>query len=318
MKTSRVALNRRTGEGRRVLENLSMPKKEQPFREQISGRMPPGWARFALIWGLVLLLCLTLTPLEPVPAATPAPAACPAAGKVLEELQYRVDVWIWREALNAKVIFRETAPGRYRAELSGRTQGFLSLITGNWGGALSTEMEYSQGKLKPLVYREISNRRGKHKVMEYRFDYAHNKVELWKKDKDDTLTKKWEGKLKGPMYDPLTFFYNRRLTGKPLGSKGGETMKFQGIPYPEPDEIVLRVGTKTPQGRKIMLELGNRVFKGERSQVYAYLDSEGVPTKAWTQVLKFGEIDIELLPGGKRLNKQEMNQALDQAAAGRP
>jgi len=294
-----------------------MAKKAPQLGQSIT-RPPTGWTRLALVWALVLLICLPLASPELVPAATPAPSYCPPAGKVLEELQYRVDVWVWRDALNAKMIFQEIAPGRYRADLTGSTQGFLSLVTGNWGGALSTEMKYSQGKLQPLVYREISDKRGKNKVMEYRFDYANNKVELWKSDKDNKLTKKWEGKLKGSMYDPLTFFYNRRLTGKPLGSKGGETLKFQGIPYPEPDEIVLRVGDKSPQGRKIMLELGNRIFKGERSQVYAYLDSEGVPTKAWTKVLAFGDINIELLPGSKRLNKQEVTQTLDQARAQRP
>ena len=284
-----------------------MAKNRQPQRRRISSDPGPlGGARFALLWGLLLLVALALTVPMPAPAATPTPAVAPQVGKVLEELRYRVDVWIWRDAINAKVIFREVAPGRYRAELNGQTQGFLSLVTGNWRGALSTEMEYSQGGLRPLVYREISKKRGKNKLMEYRFDYAHNKVELWKSDQDNTLKKKWETTLKGPMYDPLTFFYNRRLTGKSLGEKGGESVEFQGIPYPKPDNIVLRVGDKTPQGRKIMLELGNRIFKGERSQVYAYLDSEGVPTKAWTQVLKFGNIDIELLPGGKRLDKQKM------------
>ena len=295
-----------------------MAKKASQLGQSIT-RPSAGWARVALLGALVLLICLSsFTFPEPAPAVTPAPSACPPAGKVLEELQYRVDVWIWKNALDAKVIFKETAPGRYRAELTGRTQGFLSMVTGNWGGALFTEMQYSQGKLQPLVYREISNKRGKSKTMEYRFDYTKNKVELWKSDNDNNLAKKWESTLKGPMYDPLTFFYNRRLAGKPLGSKGGETLKFQGIPYPEPDEIVLRVGNQTPQGRKIMLELGNRVFKGERSQVYAYLDSEGVPTKAWTQVMKFGEIDIQLLPGSKRLNKRDVTQTLDQARAQSP
>ncbi len=286
------------------------PNPRQPTRP-ITGPPHSGRAQCSLVWGLVLLVFLTVTPLKPTPAATPAPAYCPPVGKVLEELRYRVDVWIWQDALNAKMVFKEIAPGRYLAELTGRSQGFLSLITGDWGGVMSTEMKYSQGKLKPLVYREVSTKRGKNKTMEYRFDYEQNKVELWKSNKDNKLTKKWESDLKGPMYDPLTFFYNRRLTGNPLGSKGGATLKFRGIPYPKPDEFVLRVGDKTPQGRKVMLELGNRIFKGERSQVYAYLDSEGVPTKAWTQVLKFGDINIELLPGSKRLNKQEVTQAPD-------
>lgn len=271
--------------------------------------------RFALIFGLWVLVTLALSLPEPAPAATPVPPPAAPVGKVLEELNYRVDVWIWQDALKAKVVFLEVAPGRYRAELNGRSQGFLSLITGDWGGSLSTEMVYSQGKLRPLVYREISNKRGKKKLMEYRFDYVQNKVELWKQDKEQKMVKRWETTLKEDMYDPLTFFYNRRLTGNPLGAKGGETMKFQGIPYPKPEEIVLRVGTKTPEGRKIMLEMGDPVFKGERSQLYAYLDADGVPTKAWTKVMRFGDVDIKLLPGGKRVKKEEVTPAPDQARA---
>jgi hypothetical protein len=269
-----------------------------------------------LVWFLALgaaVLAVTLPGLSP--AAVPAPASSPTPAKVLEELDYRVDVWIWREAVKAKVVFQEVTPGRYRAEIKGRAQGLLSLLTGNWQGSLSTDMEYAQGKLRPLVYREASRKGNAHRLMEYRFDYAQNKVELWKQEKDKPLGKRWETSLNGPMYDPLTFFYNRRLTGGGLAAKGGENVKFQGIPYPKPDEIVLRVGSQTPEGRRIMLELGNRVFKGERSQIYAYLDSEGVPTKAWTQVGMFGKVDIELLPGGKRLKKEEVQGSPERTLA---
>jgi hypothetical protein len=276
-----------------------------------------GRIQLALIFGLWALVILALPLSEPAPAAAPAPSPAAPVGKVLEELNYRVDIWIWQDALKAKMVFQEVAPGRYRAELNGYSQGLLSLITGDWRGSLSTEMVYSQGKLLPLVYREISSKRGKKRVMEYRFDYAQNKVELWKSDKDQKMVKRWETTLKENMYDPLTFFYSRRLTGNPLGAKGGETMKFQGIPYPKPEEIVLRVGTKTTKGRKIMLEMGDKIFKGERSQIYAYLDNDGVPTKAWTKVLKFGEVDIKLIPGGKRVKKEEVTAAPDQARTGR-
>ena len=151
--------------------------------------------------------------------------------------------------------------------------------------------------------------------MEYRFDYAQKKVELFKTDDQGKMTKHWETSLNGPMYDPLTFFYNRRLTGAAANEKGGESVKFQSIPYPKPDEITLRVGDQTPEGRKIMLDLGNRMFKGEHSQVYAILDPDGVPTKAWTQVMKFGNVDIKLLPGGKRLNKAEVAKGPGQPQA---
>jgi hypothetical protein len=284
------------------------------YRKNISklspGAGPSQGSRLALLVVLAALILVLALPL-PTPASTSGPE------KILENLHYQVDVWIWRDALQAQVVFREMGAGRYRAEIDGHTQGLMSLITGNWQGRLSTDMEYSQGGLKPLVYREISYKKGKKRVMEYRFNYAQKKVELWKQEGDGAMTKRWESNLTGPMYDPLTFFYNRRVAGKPLGEKGGENLKFQGIPYPKPDQITLRVGDKTSEGRKIMLELGNRIYKDERSQVYAYLDAEGVPTKAWTQVGKFGKVDITLLPGGKRLKKEEVTKAPEQAQAGR-
>jgi hypothetical protein len=276
---------------------------------------PSPGSRLALIIGLVTLVLALALPL-PAPATVPAPAPASSPGKILEDLRYQVDVWIWHDAVNAQVVFREVAPGRYRAEVDGRSQGLLSLITGGWRGRFATDMEYSQGGLKPLVYKEISYKKGKRRVMEYRFNYAAKKVELWKQEGDGAIAKRWEGDLTGPMYDPLTFFYNRRITGQSLGEKGGENLKFQGIPYPKADPIVLRVGDKTSEGRKIMLELGNRIHKDERSVVYAYLDKDGVPTKAWTQVGKFGNVDITLLPGGKRLNKAEVTKTPQQAHAG--
>ena len=287
-----------------------MGTKLQKISGGASGPSYPGWSRVALVLTFLVLVLALAWPM-------PVPAAEAGLGKVLEELHYQVDVWVWQDAVRAKLVFREVGPGRYRADLDGQSQGLMSMLSGNWQGSLSTEMEYSQKRLQPLVYREVSNKKGKKRVMEYRFNYAQKKVELWKSDDRGTMAKRWETSLTGPMYDPLTFFYNRRLTGASLGEKGGESVKFQGIPYPKPDEITLRVGDKTDEGRKIMLELGNRLFKDERSQVYAILDPEGVPTKAWTQVMKFGNVDIKLLPGGKRLNKEEVTGAPSQAQARR-
>jgi len=280
-----------------------------------SGSGPYRGNRLALVLGLVALVLALALPL-PAPAAVPTPAPTSSPGKILEDLHYQVDVWIWHDAVNARVLFREVAPGRYRAEIDGRSQGLLSLITGGWRGRLTTEMEYTQGGLKPLVYKEISYKKGKKRVMEFRFNYAAKKVELWKQDGDGPMAKHWEADLTGPMYDPLTFFYNRRIRGQSLGEKGGENLKFQGIPYPKADPITLRVGDKTSEGRKIMIEMGSRIYKDERSVVYAYLDNDGVPTKAWTQVGKFGNVDITLLPGGKRLNKAEVTKAPQQIRAG--
>ena len=224
-----------------------------------SGGGPSLECRLALVLVLVALVLALALPL-PALAAVPAPAPTSSPGKVLEDLRYQVDVWIWHDALKAQVVFREVAPGRYRAEVDGRSQGLLSLITGNWRGILTTDMEYSQGGLKPLVYKEISYKKGKKRVMEYRFNYAAKKVELWKQEGDGPAAKHWEGDLTGPMYDPLTFFYNRRIKGQSLNEKGGENLRFQGIPYPKPDPITMRVGGKTSEGRKIMIEMGSRIY----------------------------------------------------------
>ena len=131
-------------------------------------------------------------------------------------------------------------------------------------------------------------------------------VELFKWDSDKkVLTKRWQTELNGPMYDALSFYYNQRVKGMSFG-KQGETLKFQGIPYPKPEDIILRIGPDTPQGRKIMVTLDNRIFENERNQVYAFLDQDGVATEAWTNVLRFGRITSKLLPGGKRLNNGEV------------
>jgi hypothetical protein len=220
-------------------------------------------------------------------------------GKVLEELRYRVNIWMWPDAVKTRVVLRELAPGRYQAEMSGTTQGFLAVLSGNWQGSLSTEMIYANGKLLPLVYREASQNRRRKTLKEYRFDYDQKKVELWTLKKDGSLKKRWETTFTEPFQDPLSFFYNRRLDGDPMSLKG-KCLKLKGIPYPKPEEIVLRVGERSPEGLKVMVEIENRVMENERLQIYGFVDDDGVPTRAWTRVLLFGRVNAELLPESKK------------------
>ena len=263
--------------------------------------------RYPIIFLAVALGVMTtaLLPERTEPAA-PGKTKPAAAGEVLEDLRYRVDVWVLQDAISARVMFKRLQPQRYLAEVKGRAQGLLGLISGQWQGVYSTEMTFAQGKFLPVIYREESQHRGKKNLNEYRFDYENKTVELYKWDSDKkTLTKRWQTELKEPMYDALSFYYNQRVKGMSFG-KQGETLTFQGIPYPKPEDIILRVGPDTPQGRKIMVTLDNRIFENERNQVYAFLDKDGVPTEAWTNVLRFGRISSKLLPGGKRLNNGEV------------
>ena len=247
---------------------------------------------------LVLILCLAW-----LAGATPQAESKDPAGEILEELHYRVDVWILKDSIPAKVTFKRLASGRYRAEITGEAKGLLGLISGHWRGSYSTEMAFRDGKLAPLVYREESWSGKKHHLMEYRFDYEHNRVELYKPDKKKGLVKKWETPMKGAMHDGISFYYNQRLGLMGMGSEG-EVFNFPSIPYPKPEEITLRMGPVTPEGRRVMVSLKNPALEKERSEVYAILDGDGVPTQVWTWVLRFGKISGTLLSGGKRLDKE--------------
>ncbi len=232
-----------------------------------------------------------------------APAVCQAEPEVLEELHYRVDVWLWRDAVRGKIVFARLEPGRYRVESSGESQGLLGTITGSWRGSFTTEMMDRQGVLVPVIYREESRRWGKKMLKEYRFDYDRQVLELWRWKEGEGFQKKWETPLDKPIYDALSLFYNQRL-GLFGPIRGGETLTYQGIPYPQPDDIKIAIGPITPEGRKVMVSLANRVFENERSVVFVYFDGDEVPTHGWTRVLQFGKITWELLPESKRLKER--------------
>jgi hypothetical protein len=267
---------------------------------------------------ILFLVCIPVLALWLTVGLSPAgtESSAPPLGEMLEDLRYQVAVWLFPDAIAARVTFKRLEPGRYRAEVQGRAQGFLGVLSGRWQGVYATDMIYAEGKLLPLLYREESQNRGKKNLNEYRFDYPNKVVELYKWDQDkQVLSKRWEAPLNEPMYDALTFYYNQRLNGM-VFQKGGDALRFQGIPYPEPEDIVLRIGPDTPQGRKIMVTLDNRIFENERNEVYAFLDKDGVATEAWTNVLRFGKVTGKLLLGGKRLNNGEWGARAGPGEAG--
>lgn len=259
--------------------------------------------------GLLVLLAIVAVQawLPPVPAT-----AAPAREQVIEDLQYRVDAWIWTGAARARVILKSLGDGRYRAEVAGEAQGLLKVLSGHRRDNYSTEMAYQAGRLVPLVYREETRRRGKYSLKEYRFDYKKGRLELWQHHKGKGLLRKWETALtKEPIYDPLSAFYNLRLgvMGRP---KEGETYRVMSIPYPRPEEIVVRIGPLEPEGRKVMVSLINRAFEDERGVVFVFFDEKWAPTQAWTRVLHFGKVAGEILPESRPLSGslEEMLSAL--------
>ena len=141
-------------------------------------------------------------------------------------------------------------------------------------------MIWRDGKFVPLVYREECREKNKRYLKEYRFDYEKGQLELWQLKGDrGVMVRKWHTTLKGPLQDPLSAFYNYRL-GLLGPIKEGETLRLEGIPYPKPEEIEVRIGPETEWGRKVMISINNQAFANERGTVFAYLDGCRVPRKA--------------------------------------
>jgi Protein of unknown function (DUF3108) len=244
---------------------------------------------------VIFVLVLTMA----WPWAT-APASIPRE-RLLEKLQFRVEYLLWKDVARAQLTLTSLGNGRYRAEISGEPLGMLKLLTGPRRDSYQTEMIWRGGRLVPLVYREESRKKHQHYLKEYRFDYAKGRLDLWQlKEDTGVMFLKWHTALKGSISDMLTAFYNCRL-GLLGPVRDGQTFKLTGIPYPKPEEIEVRVGPETKEGRKVMVSINNEAFKNDRGVIFAYLDDSRVPKQAWTDS-KLGAINGMLLPGGKPLH----------------
>ena len=270
--------------------NIFRPKGTD--REMGGG--PPGGRR-VLPWSWGLLLALIIFPVVCLSGG-----AAWGAEAFLEDLHYSVDVLLWRDAARARITLKSLGGGKYLAEISGRPQGMLKTLSGSdREERMQTEMAWRQGRLQPLVYREESRRRGKLHLKEYRFDYDRGRLELWEL-KGEALVYKWHTTLTGPIYDPLSGFYNCRL-GLLGPIQDGQVFKLKGIPYPKPEDIEVQVGPETPEGRKTMILIRGEAYKDKPAPVFAFFDPTMVPKHAWTRIWGFGKITGELLPGGKGL-----------------
>jgi hypothetical protein len=236
---------------------------------------------------MVLLLQLA----GPVPlAAAPAPA-------IREDLEYQISLGPCADVGRVHLVLKELGPGRFQAEVFGAAQGVWQLTSRWLPERYQTEMVYRDGRLIPLLYREEFISQGKRVVKEYRFDYESGRLTLWRQAEGSDNLKKWEVPLKGPVYDPLTLFYNIRLgVFGPL--PGGTTLRVKVLPTPEPREMVFMIGAVNDMGCKVMLECRRSESKAV-NQYYLFLSPEQVPTLAWTQVPLFGKLAGRLLNPGE-------------------
>ena len=223
---------------------------------------------------LVLLLLIGLW--LPGPRAMAAPA-------LLEELHYRLEALSIQNAAQVKLTLNRQGPGRFVAEVIGEPQGLIKLLSGGQRERLQTEMVWRDNRLMPLIYREESWHRGKRRLKEYRFNYPKGRLELWEWHTGKGLAKKWQTDLSDQVYDPLSAFYNCRL-GILGPTREGETSTIQGIPYPRPEAMEVRLGAESKDGRQVMVSLINPVFEDSRGVVLGYVDKQLVPHQVWTTV----------------------------------
>jgi hypothetical protein len=252
-----------------------------------------------------MLVWLALAMILAAQAWIVAPASAAASKEqTLEDLHFRVEYLLWKDVARAQLTLKSLGAGRYQAEISGEPVGLLKVLAGkDRRDSYRTEMIWRDGRLLPLIYREETRKKGKRFLKEYRFDYDRGRLELWQlKEEKGTMVRKWETSLKEPVSDPLSAFYNCRL-GLLGPVQEGATFKVTGIPYPKPEEIEVRIGPETQEGRKIMISINNKAFDNDRGVVFAYLDESRVPKQAWTSA-RVGKISGELLPGGRAFNGQ--------------
>jgi len=230
-------------------------------------------------------------------APGPLPLAAATAPAIREDLEYQISLGPWSDVGRVHIILQELEPGRYLAEVFGAAQGVWQLTSRWLPERYQAEMVFREGRLVPLLYREEFLNQGQKIMKEYRFDHERGRLSLWRQAQGCEKVKKWEEPLKGPVYDPLTLFYNIRLgVFGPL--LGGTTLRVMALPTPEPREMVFVIGAVSDLGRKVMMECRRSESKAV-NQYYLALSPEQVPTLAWTHVPLFGKLAGRLLNPGE-------------------
>ena len=244
-----------------------------------------------VIWLLILLFLVN-------PGQPGSSYAAAADGGNLEELRYRVDLGPMNDVAQVRLRLTQVAPERYRAVFDGAAQGVWNLLNRWLPESYETDMALEAGRLKPLVFREKFRAKGHDIRKEYRFNYAQGLLQVWRGVDGKEPVKSWQAPLPGPVYDPLSLFYNLRMgTFGPL--EAGQTLRVAAIPTPEPQEMVLRIGPETSRGRKIMLEVVAKGAKSEARPYYIFCTPQLVVQQAWTRVLGFGKLSGQLLNPGE-------------------
>ena len=203
---------------------------------------------------------------------SPPPRPRSPPPEVRENLEYQISLGPWSDVARVHLVLKELKPGHYLAEFSGAAQGMWKLLSRWLPERYQTEMVYRDGRLQPVVYREEFQEKGQKVLKEYRFDYDHSRLTLWRQVDGGENIKEWEVPLTGPVYDLLSLFYNVRLDA--LGpAPGGASLRVMVLPDPKPKELVFCIGDVTDEGLKVMVN-SCLAGRGRRGSVF-YVSQPG-------------------------------------------
>ena len=165
-----------------------------------------------------------------------------AAPALLEELRYRLEVLSWQDAARVKLTLNRLGPGRFVAEVIGEPQGLIKLLSGGQRERLQTEMVWRNHRLLPLIYREESWRREETPP-------ERIPLRLFPGPAGIVGVAPRQGAVEKMANRPLPA---RSMTPCPPSTisawglsgptREGETNTIQGIPYPRPEAMEVRLG----------------------------------------------------------------------------
>lgn len=211
-----------------------------------------------------------------------------------EDYLYSIDFLFFSKLAEGRLRFAETdRHGVYLAELSGRTLGFVSWLTGERTQTYTSIMELTpDGSLRSIefVARIDKLRWGKRQVrlQRYRYDYASGKVF------DDTIldgasltTQVHEIPEGKQPVDMLTAFYNLRTGAYGTPARGAHLLipTFSGGKFTEIEVDILSAADPLVReqfpanGLLVKVSLDPDIFDTKNGNLYVWFDDRGTPRR---------------------------------------
>lgn len=223
-----------------------------------------------------------------------------------EDYRYSIDFLLFDNLADGGLrLVAEPQPGRYRAELVGRTLGVAAWLTGERTQRYTAIMEEAEdGVLRSVVYEsailkrkdgELSNRSKR-----YRFDYQAGKVYLDKGvDGNFKMVEEYPLPPGQTPVDILTGFYNlragvygplvpgSRLQIPTFTTKGVSIISVEVLEKPAPATQAFFPA----DGTLLRIKVDPEVFDTGDAHLYAWLDPSGRPTRGIVEnVIGMGDV----------------------------